>query len=218
MTEAGTAKAVVVVATTTVVEETVVEGVVVDLSVGATVGSAVTSVGTVDVGGAAIAGVAVVDGITIVVTDSSASVRDSSDATPPDVSVTESRVSASTPGTRITTGDPSVTSVPAAGTCSTTVSGMPSRPSTRSTTAGDPMVDNTPAANWTVLPTTEGTSVRTGSRVESNNAAGASSPEQAATGRRAVTSKRTTVDRIRMPRVFQMVAGDPVTRPAPIRP
>jgi hypothetical protein len=65
-------------------------------------------------------------------------------------------------GTRMMTGDPKVTIVPATGTCSTTVPALPSRPSTCSTMVGEPMVLRTPAANWADSPTTEGTSTSTG--------------------------------------------------------
>ncbi|SVA41809.1 uncharacterized protein METZ01_LOCUS94663, partial [marine metagenome] len=65
-------------------------------------------------------------------------------------------------GTRMMTGDPRVTIVPATGTCSTTMPALPSRPSTCSTTVGEPMVLRTPAANWADFPTTEGTSASTG--------------------------------------------------------
>tara|TARA_B110000014_G_scaffold166410_1_gene117780 strand:+ start:117 stop:518 length:402 start_codon:yes stop_codon:yes gene_type:complete len=115
---------------------------------------------TVVVGATVVEDGAVVEGGAVVLTGASLS---SASSNP---SVTESRLkpeaSTSTPGTRITTGDPRVTNVPAAGTCSTTVSGIPSNPSIRSTTADEPIVDRTPAANWTVLPTTDGTSTRTG--------------------------------------------------------
>ena len=70
--------------------------------------------------------------------------------------------SSSPAGTRTTTGDPFVTKVPAAGTCSTTRPAVPSRPSTTSTMVGEPMVLRTPAANWADSPTTEGTSTSTG--------------------------------------------------------
>jgi hypothetical protein len=79
----------------------------------------------------------------------------------------------SDPGTLNTTGEPTVTRVPARGNCSTTVPGTPSSPSTTSTMAGDPMVLNTPAANWTVFPTTEGTSNSCGASL--NKAAGSGS-------------------------------------------
>ena len=65
-------------------------------------------------------------------------------------------------GTRMMTGDPKVTIVPATGTCPTTMPALPSKPSTCSTTVGEPMVLRTPAANWADFPTTEGTSTSTG--------------------------------------------------------
>ena len=65
-------------------------------------------------------------------------------------------------GTRMMTGDPRVTIVPATGTCSTTMPELPSRNATCSTTVGEPMVLRTPAANWADFPITEGTSTSTG--------------------------------------------------------
>jgi len=89
-----------------------------------------------------------------------------------------SAAGASDPGTFNTTGEPRVTNVPARGNCSTTVPETPSRPSTTSTMAGDPMVLSTPAANWTVFPTTDGTSNSSGE--SSNSGTATSSSEQAA--------------------------------------
>jgi len=89
-----------------------------------------------------------------------------------------SAAGAPSPGTFNTTGEPRVTNVPARGNCSTTVPETPSRPSTTSTMAGDPMVLSTPAANWTVFPTTDGTSNNSGE--SSNSGTAPSSSEQAA--------------------------------------
>jgi len=70
--------------------------------------------------------------------------------------------SPSAAGIRTTTGDPRVTNIPAAGTCSATTPAPPLRPSTTSTRVGEPMVLSTPAANWADSPMTEGTSTSTG--------------------------------------------------------
>ena len=115
---------------------------------------------TVVVGTTVVEGGVVVEDEAVVLTGASLSSASSSPSATE--STLEPEASTSTPGTRITTGDQRVTKVPAAGTCSTTVSGIPSNPSIRSTTADEPIVDRTPAANWTVLPTTDGTSTRTG--------------------------------------------------------
>ena len=131
----------------------VVGGGVVEVEVGTTLDTAAATLVVGD--GVVVSGaVAVVVAPLVVI----ASSDDGSDV--PVVGWTD-RSSGST-GTRMMTGDPRVTIAPATGTCSATMPALPSRPSTCSTTVGEPIVLRTPEANWDDSPTTEGTSTSTG--------------------------------------------------------